>query len=162
MCIVIDTCCLASVFDGDNEKHSKFAPVLNWIDKGKGCMIYGGTKYNSELGRATKILNIVTEFSRRRKTIQIPNATVDPIASALKVKFPSPEVDDEHIVALVIASRCCVVCTNDNKAISYLRNKGVFSDYSGVNRPSIFRGHKTHGKLCCDQHIVGVCREQSS
>lgn len=159
MCLIIDTCCLAMVFDGGNKKHPNFIPVLNWIN-GKGLMIYGGTKYNEELGRAAKFLPYVAELSRKRRTVQIPNATVDPIAAALKVKVPDPKFDDEHIVALVIASRCGVVCTNDNVAISYLKRRDMFSDHAGVERPKIYSGHKRHVKLCCDKHIVGVCLEQ--
>jgi hypothetical protein len=161
MCLVIDTCCFALVFDSSIKQHAKFIPVLKWITEGKGRMIYGGTKYNIELGRTTKALGIVSELSRKRRTIQIPNASVDPIAAALKARFPEPAFDDEHIIALVIASRCCVVCTNDNPAISYLKRLDVFSDYRDVERPKIYRGHKSHMKLCCDKHIVGICREQA-
>jgi hypothetical protein len=69
MCLVIDTCCLGLVFDGGIKDHAKFLPVFNWITTGKGCMIYGGTKYNTELGRATKILTIVTELSRQPSVV---------------------------------------------------------------------------------------------
>jgi predicted nucleic acid-binding protein len=156
MCIVIDTCCLATVFDGKNKEHPKFAPVLHWI-KGKGRMIYGGTKYNTELGKAAKYLSYLAELSRQRKTIQIPTTRVDLIAAELKAKIPDKAFNDEHIVALVIASRCCVVCTNDDGAIAYLKRADLFKGYPGSGRPQIYRGHKTHKKLCCDRHIVGAC-----
>jgi hypothetical protein len=161
MCLVIDTCCFALVFGGTIKEHDRFIPVLHWITEGKGRMIYGGTKYNTELRKARWMLGIVAELSRKRRTIQIPNAIVDPIATALKVQFPEAAFDDEHIVALVIASQCCVVCTDDNKAIAYLKRRDVFSAYAGVERPKIYRGHKSHKKLCCDQHIVKICREQA-
>jgi len=134
--------------------------VLRWIIEGNGRMIYGGAKYNTELRTARWMLGIVAELSKKRRIIQIPNATIDPIATALKVKFPEAAFDDEHIVALVIASRCCVVCTKDNPAISYLKRLDVFSDYPGVERPKIYKGHKSHVNLCCDQNIVEICREQ--
>jgi hypothetical protein len=113
-------------------------------------MIYGGT---------TRILAIVKELSTQRRTVQFSNATVDPIVKALKVKFPEAKFDDEHIVALVIASRCCVVCTKDKTATSYLKRLDVFVDYTGVERPKIYNGHPSHRKLCCDKHVVGKCRE---
>jgi hypothetical protein len=160
MCLVIDTDCFALVFEPSTKGHQKYAPVLAWITEGRGRMIYGGTKYNSELARATRILGIVKELSTQRRTVQLPNAIVDPIAGALKVKFPEEKFNDEHIVALVIASQCCVVCTHDKTAMSYLKCLDVFSDYAGVERPKIFNGHKTHKKMCCDQHLVRICREQ--
>src|SRR5260370_40215365 len=147
MCLVIDICCIAVVFEGRSKQHSKFVPVLNWIN-GNGRMIYGGSKYNAELGKARKFLPYVAELSRKRRTVQIPNADVDPIAAALKVKITDPQFNDEHLVALVIASRCCVVCTNDNSAITYLKRADLFAGYDGVSRPKIFRGHKSHKDLC--------------
>ncbi len=160
MCLVIDTCCLAMVFDGKNKKHSQFIPVLNWIN-GKGFMIYGGSKYAVELGKAPRFLPYIVELSKKGRTVQIPNTTVDPIAEALKSKCPEQEFDDEHIVALVIASRCCVVCTNDNVASAYLKRRDLFSDYPGSECPKIYKGHKSHAKLCCDKHIVGICLDQA-
>jgi hypothetical protein len=160
MCLVIDANCFRLVFSEKMTKHKNFVPVQRWIYEGHGRMIYGGTKYNKEL-KDWGMLGIVSELSKKRKTVQIPTAVVDPIATALKAKFPEAGFDDEHIVALVIASRCRVVCTNDNPAISYLKRPDVFSDYHGVERPKIFRGHKDHIRLCCDEHLVAVCREQA-
>jgi len=145
------------VFDGKNKEHAKFAPVVRWLNGG-GRMIYGGTKYNAELGRLTKILGLVIELSKRRKTIRLSNETVDQIADGLKARYPDPDFNDEHIVALVIASRCHVVCTDDNAAISYLRRKEVFSAYGGLKRPSIYRGLKSHSRLCSDHYIAEICR----
>jgi hypothetical protein len=161
MCLVIDTNCFALVFEPKTKDHKKFVPVLNWITKGRGRMIYGGTKYNAELGKAIKVLGIVKELSTQRRTIHFENATVDPIAAGLKEKFPEAAFDDEHIAALVIASRCCVVCTKDDVAVSYFKRPDMFSDYAGVERPKIYKGHPSHKNLCCDRHLVRVCREQA-
>lgn len=158
MCLVIDTCCLSAVFDGQSRDHAKFVPVLEWVS-GKGRMIYGGTKYNEELKKARKFLPYITELSKQRKAIQMPSEGVDRIAAELKRKAPEPKFDDEHLVALVIASRCRVICTNDKKAAAYLKRADLFADYAGVDRPKIFNGHRSHGNLCCDSNIVGACRE---
>lgn len=158
MCIIVDTCCLALVFDGDSKDHPKFAPVLRWI-YGNGCMVYGGTKYNTELRKAMKYFTILTELSRARRAILMPTAQVDLIAAELKDQHPEPGFDDEHIVALVVASRCAVVCTNDAVAISYLRMREIFAE-RGLKRPSIYRGLRNNEKLCSDRNIVGVCRHR--
>lgn len=34
MCVIVDTNCLASVFERKSEKHPQFAPVLEWIISG--------------------------------------------------------------------------------------------------------------------------------
>src|SRR5580704_4992856 len=147
MCLVIDTCCLGLVFGVGTKQHDRYSPVFNWINEGNGYMIYGGTKYNTELKRA-KVLGIVSELAKKNRTIHLQDAAVNQIAADLKVKFPEPEFDDEHIVALVIASRCGVVCTKDNVAISYLKRNDVFDGYQGAVRPKIFQGRKVHKKLC--------------
>ena len=157
MCLVIDTCCLSMVFDGRNRKHQGYVPVLKWIN-GKGRLVYGGSKYNTELARAPKFLPYLAELTRIRHVIRIPSPQVDAIAAELKVECPDPEFNDEHIVALVIAARCCVVCTDDNDAIAYLRRSELFAGRD-ASRPSIFRGRRSHAKLCCDKNVVGVCRQ---
>lgn len=155
MCLVIDANCFHLVFSG---APNGFAPVYAWIYEGKGCMIYGGTKYNGELQRGG-MLPILLELRKLRKALPIPNAKVDAIAKKLKSKFPERKFDDEHIVALVIASGCRVVCSDDPGAIKYLKRTDVFADYSGVRRPKIFRGHDDHAKMCCDGNVIQACRE---
>jgi phage gp29-like protein len=65
MCLVIDACCFALVFESKTKNHAKFIAVLKWIEEGNGRMIYGGTKYNAELGRATKVLGLLRNFLRK-------------------------------------------------------------------------------------------------
>jgi hypothetical protein len=160
VCLIIDADCFARVFDGGNKEHIRFAPVWDWINDGKGRMIYGGTKYSTELRAARKFLPIVAELERKAKTVRIPDHVVDGIAATLKATITDARFNDEHLVALVIASRCRVVCTKDIVAISFLRRNDVFAGHVGVTRPSIYRGHKSHMKLCCDRHIVAICRER--
>jgi hypothetical protein len=156
MCIVIDSCCIACVFDEENENHRKFAPVLKWIN-GRGRMVYGGTKYLEELGNTPKYMRLILELRKAGQAILIPREVVDTLAAELKGEFPEPAFNDEHIVALVLTSGCAVVCTVDTAAISYLRCRRIFA-VRGRVRPSIFRGHKDHDRLCCDGKITGVCR----
>jgi hypothetical protein len=156
MCVVIDTCCLASVFDSRNKRHPNFSPVLKWIAYGNGRMILGGTKYKQELERAPKFLKILSEFEKSRKVIEIPREKVDALALGLKEAVPDPSFNDEHLVALVIASRCCVVCTDDKNAILYLQRRDFYSE-ARLKRPKIYR-YKKHGVMCSDQNVVGICR----
>src|SRR5215212_7875636 len=106
MCLIIDTCCLARVFDRKNSEHAPFAPILDWITVGKGRIIYGGTKYMKELSEARKFLGMVTELSRAGRAISLPQQEVDDFAAAAKSREPDSRFNDEHIVALVVASRC--------------------------------------------------------
>ncbi len=45
MCIIIDANALPSVL----KREPELCPVFNWINEGKGKIVYGGTKYKEEL-----------------------------------------------------------------------------------------------------------------
>lgn len=155
MCLVIDTCVLAKVFDPANQEHHLFEPVLKWITVGKGRMIYGGTKYKRELAVARKYLGIIAELERGRRAIRISKSEVDRLARAVKGQCPNRKFNDEHLVAIVIAARCRVVCTDDRDAIPYLKNTAFYRPYN-LQKPKIYC-YKEHKNLCHDKHVVGLC-----
>jgi hypothetical protein len=157
MCLVIDTCCLSKVFDRTNQEHPPFAPVLDWITIGNGKMIYGGTKYNAELAKARRFLGIVAELERGHRAICISEAQVDELASAAKREVPDSNFNDEHLVALVIASRCHIVCTDDTVAMPYLKRPEFYRAH-GLRKPRIYC-YRERERLIHDEHIVGTCLE---
>src|SRR6266851_5620616 len=101
MCLVIDACCFPSVFDAASKDHSRFAPVLEWVTGGSGRIIYGGTKYNTELRRLSRYFKILIELDKQGRVVKIPNEPVDEYAAKLKERIPDAAFDDEHIAALV-------------------------------------------------------------
>ena len=119
-------------------------------------MIYGGTKYKAELARATKYLGIIAELRKVRRAIQLSAQEVDEIGQRLKQQITDPRFNDEHLVALVIVSRCRLVCTNDNVAIYYLKLPACYSGHP-VKRPKIYRSRR-NVDLCCDRYLAEVCR----
>ena len=116
MCLVIDPSSLPSVFNPKSQRHSDFAPVLRWVTKSSGRIIYGGSKYLTELGRMTRYVRIINELARAGKVIKLDSNKVDKLAAELKVRIPDLQFNDEHIVAIVIVSRCKIVCSDDKKA----------------------------------------------
>jgi hypothetical protein len=118
-------------------------------------MIYGGTKYNHELHQARKFLPMVAELSRARRAILLPRQKVDDFAIAVKNREPDPGFNDEHIVALVIASRCRLICTDDKRAIPYFKKKEFYQPYK-LHKPKIYN-YRSHQDQCCDEHIVPIC-----
>jgi predicted nucleic acid-binding protein len=154
MCLVIDTNVFGSVFNEAAKEHKRFAPVINWLTNGKGRLIYGGDKYNSEL-KGSSYTRIFAELSRGGKLIRMPTGQVNTYAAQLKVMVRDRDFDDEHIVALVAISRCCVVCTDDKRSFSYLKRRDLYP--AGMKPPKIY-GSARNADLCCDKHIVDVCR----
>jgi hypothetical protein len=156
MCLVIDTNIFHSVFDEQAKDHEHFVPVWTWLTHGKGKMIYGGKKYNKEL-KGGKFVRIVGELSRMGRLVKLRDPDVDQYAAELKIKVPASAFDDEHLVAIVAISKCCVVCTRDKKAFPYLKRKDLYP--KGLKPPKIYQGKK-NAKLCCVGHVVDACRDK--
>jgi hypothetical protein len=155
MCLVIDTCCLASVFDPGNKQHSEFAPVLEWITPpNRGRMVLGGSKYMKELKSAVRYRPLIIELNKAGRTIRCDDGKVDEVAVSVKKQVSSPDFDDEHIVALVIVSRCRVVCTCDLRATPYLKCADLFRAYN-VKRPKIYSS-KRNENLCCNRNLIDL------
>jgi hypothetical protein len=158
MCIVIDENAIGKVFDRRNAQHERFKPVKDWVTTGTGSVIYGGTKYLKELGKG-KYLGIFAELLRMRRAINVDKQAVDDRALELKAEVPDKDFDDEHIVALVGISRCCVVCTDDKRSIPYLRRQDLYP--TGVKVPHIYRA-LADKKYCCMKMIVEICAARAT
>jgi len=155
MCLVIDACCLAKVFDPTNRQHGEFVPVWEWISQGRGRMIYGGTKYVKEMNEVTKVLRLITELERRGRVWILPQKCVDILANEIRHKINDNRLNDEHLIAIVIESRCHVVCTDDREAMPFLKRTALFADYK-MKRPRIYQRKMTHWHLCSDKYVINV------
>jgi hypothetical protein len=102
-----------------------------------------------------RYLGICNEFARAGKTVKLDGKKVDKLAAELKVRIPDARFNDEHIVAIVVVSRCKVVCSDDKEASPYLRRADLYP--KGMKRPRIYR-HQSHGRMCCQKNIVTICK----
>lgn len=148
------------MLDPQNREHHRFVPVWNWIYLGKGRMIYGGTKYLAELRRMAKFLKIIVELRRKGRLIVLPQEEVDRIANKTKAKVSDAAFDDEHLVAIVVVSSCRVVCTDDLRAMQYLKRRELYSEYH-MKPPSIYH-QETHAHLCCDENLLEICKKSTA
>lgn len=157
MCLIIDTCCLAKVFNKDNIEHDRFKPVLDWITKGQGSVIYGGGKYKRELRRAPKYLSILVELNRQGRVISLSDKEVDVIAEEVSSIVNRSDFDDEHLIAIVRVACCRVVCTDDKTAERYLKRSDLYP--RGMKKPKIYKNVRQK-TLCCKRYVVGKCMER--
>jgi len=112
-----------------------------------------GTKYKKELGGG-RYLALFKELGTARRAVLVGAKDVDDRARLLKKLVPEKDFDDEHLVALVGISRCCLVCTDDLKFLPYLKRKDLYPE--GVMVPHVYRSIADR-KHCCDRLIVGMC-----
>jgi hypothetical protein len=115
-------------------------------------MIFGGTKYRSELAGIRRILGFLVELDKKRKMVRVADARVDKIEDELRMRCPDPKFNDQHLLAIVIVSHCHVVCTVDDVAISYLKRADLFHSYK-VKRPKIYKSQRNRN-LCCDLNLT--------
>lgn len=151
MAIIVDANCLTRVFDPTNSEHDEFEPVLNWIVKGKGKLIYGGSTYLKELSKLTKIHKIINILKNTRKKVEIIDLQdVDTEEKRIKAIIPDKDFDDPHIAAIVSVSKCRLLCTQDTRSEKYILNKEIYP--KDVKPPKFYKG-KHNAKILCDTNI---------
>ncbi|WP_433777921.1 PIN domain-containing protein [Flavobacterium anhuiense] len=152
MCIIIDTNVLVSVFDNRSANHQEFLPVFDWIREGKGKIVYGGTKYFGEMG---KYIAIFSELRKAKKAIYIDNDKVDAQEKIASSKLQHKDFDDQHLVGLLIESKCKLICSLDERAYQFFTSSKFFSPSS--QKPKIY-SNKTNRKILKDNNIAEVCK----
>lgn len=152
MCIVIDTNTLADVFDIEAQNHSAFQPVNEWVLKGSGKVVFGGTKYAGEL---KKYLKLFGELRRANRAIYIEDSLVDAEEVLIRAQIQHPNFDDQHLVALLRVSQCRLICSLDIRAYPYFKHELFFQP--AANRPKIYSGLRNRGLLTV-RHAAGICQ----
>lgn len=159
MCIVIDINTLASVFSSSSSDHADFQPVLDWILKGKGTVVYGGTHYKQELNRAGKYRGVILQLKTARKVAEIEQSAVDARERQLEEKIRESDCDDRHIIAILCVSGCQLVCSNDKRSYRFIKDK---SNYAKKRRvPSIYC-KREYKRLLSDRNIIALRNLASS
>jgi len=87
------------------------------------------------------------------RLIEVGDSEVDLIQKG--IQQAEPHVKDPHLIAIVIVSRCGIICSVDEQAFPYFKNKKLYP--KKFPRPSIYSG-KSNENLLCDQKILGVCK----
>jgi hypothetical protein len=143
MCVIIDMDTLSCVFNPKNERHNEFKPVSDWIDKGKGRIVYGGSQYIAELKEMPNYLYLLKEYEKRNKVINADDGRVDQEQQEVKKKLeeinPKSDFNDTHIVAIIIVSGCRLVCSKNSKHYPFIKNRKLYP--SRFKKISIYRGY---------------------
>lgn len=148
MCLIIDANVLSAFFT-DND----FQDARDWVVVGPGKIVIGGSKYYEELERHESALNLISELNSSGKVAQLSNQEVDRIER--EVANESIHSDDEHIIAMVIVSKCKIVCTLDN---NLQRDFGDnFRRKFRTTKPRVYK-RRQHANLLCTGNIVAACR----
>ena len=137
MCVLIDPGCIPKVFNPADAQHLEFKPVLTWITRRRGRIVWGGSKYSAELKNCYKYFRVVGELEKRGAVARLSTEAVDKVAEDLKKAVSGQDFDDEHLVAIVRVSQCTLVCTSDKTAAGYLKEARLYTG-CGARPPKIY------------------------
>lgn len=151
MCIVVDINTLAPVFNEQCQDHAAFAPVRMWILYGKGCLVYGGTKFKNELVRALRYLKLIRKLKDAHKACEIDATVVDAKETVVIEQTEGTDCDDQHIIALLSVSGCMLFCSADGRAVPYLHDRRFFPNRR--QRPRVYRSAR-NADLLSDKFLV--------
>lgn len=152
MCIVIDVNTIPLVLSRSPQKHSEFAPVHEWILSARGAkMVYGGRKYKAELSGLKRYLSYIAELRKSGKVTLVADSAVDGEAKRVRKLVDADDFDDSHLVGIIAASGCRLLCSTDKRADKFIKMKTLYP--RGVSPPSIYRSRE-HAHLLCRRNIV--------
>lgn len=154
MCIVVDINTLSPVFNSSCEEHSEFVHVKNWIDKGYGFLVFGGTKFKKELMKTERYLRLIRKMKDAGFAVAIQDDIVDKEEERVKALTDGTDCDDQHIIGLLCASRCPLVCSKDARSYKYLTDRSLYSNkmarvriYSSSRNTSLLKRPISQTKL---------------
>lgn len=154
MCIVLDANVFSCVFNPKDIDHVEFRPVRNWIYRGPGFLVYGGTEYKQQLRKCPNYLSYFNELSKKRKTKEVNHKLVDKQQAIVnELMGPHDDCDDTHIIAILRVSGCRLFCSKDAKADRYITDKRFYT--AKQRPPKIYRSGK-HKNLLCSAYIVMI------
>jgi len=159
MAIIIVTNCLANVFNRKSVNHIEFRPILKWIIKGKGIIVYGGSKYLRELKRTPKYLPIIRYLKDINK-VYIGNCKrIDKLQETIEANRVDKDFDDPHLPAIVIETKCMLICSEDKRSIPFVKNSALYP--KGFNIPLYYTSSKNKNLLCdkyIDNNLKPLCK----
>lgn len=155
MCVILDANTWHSVLGESSKDHCDFVALHNWIYKGQGRIVYGGTKYKEELSKAEKYLWMFIELGKIKKTVKICDNEVDQKQEEVENMLQNSNFDDAHIVAIVIISGCRLICSKNKRHIPFFKNKDLYPEKFGQVK---IYNRQSHSKLLSDRSIMQICR----
>lgn len=150
MAIIIDANCYSRVFCRKNKEHYAFQPVLNWIINGNGFLVYGGSKYKRELLKSSSYLKFFRLLNDYRKVITFPDDLIDDYQRHYQSIIRDADFDDPHLPAIVLASKCRLICTCDTRSKRFVTSPELYP--KNFHTPYYYTGIRDE-YLLCDENI---------
>lgn len=125
--VILDTNCFSHVFNRNDKRNSEFEPFLKWLCYGPGYLVYGGSKYLEELKKATRYTRLFQLLHNYNKADLYCSHSVDEEMERIIRFVDNPAFDDPHLAAIVVVSKCRVICTGDVRCVPFLKRKAIYA-----------------------------------
>ena len=136
MCLIVDANLAATVFA--SPPHPDFEPVLDWLDKQDGRIVFGG-RLATELERLEKPRRYLRTLLQAGRAWRLSDESVDE-EEAVVADTGLCRSNDSHVIALARVSGARTLCTNDRDLQTDFKNPQLVSNPRGsiykYNRPS--------------------------
>ena len=151
MCLIVDANLASRVFASPS--HPDFAPVLDWLDKRDGRIVFGG-QLATELERLEKPRRYLRALLQAGRALRFPEGPIEEEATAVAVTGLCRS-NDSHVIALARISGARTLCTNDRDLQQDFKNPRLISNPRGY----IYKyGRPSHVKLLRHTSSCGQLR----
>jgi hypothetical protein len=154
VCIVIDVNRIPSVFNSNARDHFEFQPILDCVRLHGAKIIYGGTKYKTELSKMPNYYGLLVEMRKAGQVYEADEQRVNMIQQQVERKTRHTRFNDQAIVAIVIVSKCRFICSSDQKSYYFFKLKSLYPSHFKL--PIIYN-RREHRALLNHRHIRGRC-----
>jgi hypothetical protein len=156
MAIVIDANVFPCVFNIESENHAEFAPIKLWIERGDGFLVYGGTTFKDELLQSYRRARFVRTLRDGGRAVEISSTAVDAIEAEVRVKVADTKCNDPHIIALLAAAKCALLCSHDKESFPFIKNRSLYPN--GAPKVRIYTSLRNTRLLvkCARESITNV------
>lgn len=153
MAIVVDVNVFPCVFDVQSQYHAEFSPVKAWIERRDGFLIYGGTKFKDELLQSYRRARLVRTLRDAGCAVEISTSTVDALESEIRAKVEGTKCNDPHIIALLAAAKCALLCSRDKESFPFVKDRTLYP--KGSPKVRIYTSLRNAALLSkCDRRLI--------
>jgi len=128
MCLIIDACVRDHVFSKAPKPCA--VPILDWIERRDGMMVYGGKKLCNELFQSADAKRRILAWKRAGRAVQITDRIVEPEISSV-ISLGGSKSNDHHIIALARLSGARVLFSTDQNLHADFKNLDLVSHPGG-------------------------------
>jgi len=146
MAIIVDINCLGYVFNSSDQRHDDFEPIKAFVTKGKGALVFGGSKYKEELSLMSKYTGLINNLRSQGRVKFINDEIVDAHTERVRKATEGTDCDDPHIIGIVAASNCRLLCSVDQRSYPYIKDKKLYPKRES-SPPTIYKGRGNVGVL---------------